>query len=113
MIIKDGPVKIGSMAFRDIDVNIYFDKYSTNDYAQCCWRMRNPDSCYTGLMYMNYETGTITYPDGAIIPEQTKADKEMLPQFIILGTDALTVDMKINLYKYLTGEYERRNSHLT
>lgn len=109
MEIKDGPIKVGFIAFRDIDVNIYFDKYSNDSNAQCCWQMRNPDSCYTGYMYMNKETGKMTYPDGAVIPMQTDSDKEMLPKFIIIGTETLTAEIKVNLYKYLTEEYKNRN----
>lgn len=37
-------------------------------------------------MYMNYETGKITYPEDAIIPEESSEfDKERIPISILVG----------------------------
>jgi len=96
--------------FRDISVNVYQDLEPTSEF-QCCWQMRNPDSCYTGIMFMNWETGKLTYPEGAVIPEQTDRDREMLPKFIVTEKSKLEKeDIKL-IKKYLDKEYTRRNNH--
>jgi hypothetical protein len=73
--------------------------------------MRNPDSCYQGIVYVNYETGKWTYPEDAIIPEQTEKDKEILPKFIIVGKQELDEDLIKSIRIYLEPEYIRRNKN--
>jgi len=98
---------IGEIGFKDINVKVYHDEYSI--LTGCAWRMRNPDSCYTGLMYMNFETGKVSYPEGAIIPKQTKNDREMLPRFLITNEKEITKKFKMVTLKYLESEYKLRN----
>jgi len=60
---------------------------------------------------MNWETGKLTYPEGAVIPEQTDRDREMLPKFIVTEKSKLEKeDIKL-IKKYLDKEYTRRNNH--
>jgi len=102
---------IGEIDFRDIKVKVYYHPDNKNNlqYANCVWQMRNPDSCYTGIMYMNNETGKFSYTEGAIIPEQTDRDREMLPKFVIVGKQELDDELVKSIKKYLEKEYPRRN----
>ena len=100
---------IGEIDFFDVKVEVYNDPKANSCSTQCCWQMRNPNSCYTGLMYMNYETGEATYPDGAVVPKQTDKDREMLPKFIVTGSDELSEELIKEFDKYLILEYGRRN----
>lgn len=102
---------IGEIDFRDIKVKVYYhpDNKDKVDSAGCVWQMRNPDSCYQGIMYMNNETGKISYPEGAVIPEQTDRDREMLPKFIVVGKQDLNDELVVSILKYLEQEYFRRN----
>jgi hypothetical protein len=102
---------IGEIDFRDIKVKVYYhpDKKDRLDSAGCVWQMRNPESCYQGIMYMNNKTGKYSYPKGAVIPEQTDRDREMLPNFIIVGKQKLDNDLIKSIKMYLEPEYLRRN----
>lgn len=59
-------------------------------------------------MYMNYETGKITYPEDAIIPEESSEfDKERIPISILVGFKDET---KFNIiYDRLKTEHANRN----
>jgi hypothetical protein len=100
---------IGEIDFRDIKVKIYNDPHTKDDVAQCVWRMRNPDTCYKGTVFMSWETGKMTYPEGAVIPEQTDKDREILPQFVIVGKKELDDDLAKLVTAYLEPEYLRKN----
>jgi hypothetical protein len=109
--MEEGVNKIGEIDFLDIKVSVYHDKYDSDENrVTCAWQIRNPNSSYNGIMYMNNETGEITYPDDAVIPEQTDRDREMLPKFIIIGAKELTESMISSIKEYLNKEYELRNS---
>ena len=71
--------------------------------------MRNPDSSYNGIMYMDNETCKITYPDDAVIPEQTDKDREILPKFIVTGKKELNGTIISSIKAYLNKEYKFRN----
>ena len=111
MQLKDkDPFFIGEIDFRDLKVKVFHDFSSTNkNVGGCVWRMRNPDSVYTGLMYQD-ETGKITYPDGVDIPEQTEKDKEIIPLSILTGYTNIEDEFIILINKYLNKEYNRRNN---
>ena len=100
---------IGEIDFFDVKVKVYNDPKAGEGSNQCCWQMRNPDSCYTGLIYLNYETGETTYPEGAVIPEQTDKDREMLPKFIVTGSKEISEELVKEFDRYLILEYGRRN----
>lgn len=103
--------KITEIDFRDIKVNVYYypDNKDILDRVECIWQMRNPDSCYRGVMFMNNETGKLSYPEDAIIPEQIEKDREILPKAIIVGVLELGDTMIKNITIYLEKEYLRRN----
>jgi len=71
--------------------------------------MRNPSTCYVGYMYMDTSTAMVSYPEGAIIPEQTDWDREMLPKFIVTG-DTEYKDNINHLIVRLESEYVYRNA---
>lgn len=100
---------IGSIDFKDIKVNVYNDPYTDKDSINCVWQMRNPDTCYQGIMYMNNETGKFSYPDDAVIPEQTDEDREMLPKFIITGYETIDTNFISFLLPKLEEGYKMRN----
>jgi hypothetical protein len=102
---------VGEIDFRDIKVKIYYhpDYKDKLDSALCTWQMRNPDSCYQGIMYMDNKTGKLLYPEDAVIPEQTDKDREMMPKFIIVGKQELDDEVVKSTMNYLKLEYSRRN----
>jgi hypothetical protein len=100
---------IGEIDFRDIKVKVYSDPYAKDDDSSCVWSMRNPDSCYKGTVFMSWKTGKMTYPEGAVIPEQTDKDREILPKFIIVGKKELDDDLVKSVTAYLEPEYLLRN----
>lgn len=100
---------IGEIDFKDIKVKVYHDPYSDKNDAGCTWQMRNPSSCYQGHVFMNWETRKITYPEGAIIPEQTDEDREILPKFIVTGYEIIDDKFISFINLYLESDYKRRN----
>ena len=102
---------IGEVDFKDVKVKVYNDPYTNSDTVQCVWRMRNPNSCYEGIMFMNWETGKMSYPEGAIIPEQTDEDREILPQFMITGKPEIDDEFLSYANYYLEKDYKRRNKN--
>jgi hypothetical protein len=105
-----GPINIGLLDFIGNKVPVYYDEHTTNkNNATACWQCKNPDAFYTGIVFMNWETGEMTYPNGVIPEEPSHADQEMLPKFIICGYDNLTIDTKTKILNYLSKEYMRRN----
>jgi hypothetical protein len=103
---------IGEIDFRDIKVKVYYhiDYKDKPNNAGCVWQMRNPDSVYQGVLFMNNETGEVSYPEGAVIPEQTDKDREMLPKFMIVGKQELDDELMESISTYLEPEYLRRNN---
>jgi len=102
---------IGEIDFHDIKVKVYYhpDNKDKLNSANAVWQMRNPDSCYQGVMYMNNETRKCSYPEGAVIPEQTDKDREMLPKFVIVGEQELNNKLIKSIKIHMDSEYLRRN----
>lgn len=103
------PKNIGTISFKGIDVGIYYDSDLKEKIGTAIWQARNPESFYQGLAYMNNE-GKVTYPEDAIIPEQTDYDREILPKFIIIGQEQLDDKFEKLIYRYMDSEFLRRNS---
>lgn len=106
---------IGEIDFHDTKVKVYYHpEYNDklND-AGCVWQMRNPDSCYEGNMYMDFETGECSYPEGVVIPEQTDKDREILPKFIIVGKQKLDENEVKAIKKHLELRCIRKNKIIT
>lgn len=91
---------------------MYYDDYSDKNSVVCSWGSKNPDSFYTGYMYINWETGEISYPKGAVIPEQTDDDITLLPNFLIVGQKELSEPLLTFLKNYLEKEFQRRNKKI-
>lgn len=109
-INKDGPYKLGEIQFLDINVSVYHDKYmESEDSAAAVWQARNTDSFYTGPVFMNWETGKMTYPDGVNPPEPKHEDYEMLPKFVVTGSKELNSKTITGILNYFSKEYMRRN----
>jgi hypothetical protein len=100
---------VGEIPFKDVIVKIYNDPYTSTDTVQCAWGMRNPDSCYEGLMYIDWQTGKLSYPEDAIIPEQTDEDREIIPKFIVTGYEKIDMKLTSFINSYLEEDYKRRN----
>lgn len=109
--MNDDINEIGEIEFHDLIVKIYYDEYlDDNGCANAIWRMRNPDSCYQGILYKNITTGEITYPEDAVIPEQTTEDREIIPIAVIIGSNILTNENIDNIRIHLENGYKRRNN---
>ena len=100
--------KISELCFRDKKIPIYLDEYSNIDSIIVSWCMRNPETEYTGLMYIDY-TGKCTYPENAVIPLQTDLDREMLPKSLIVGSEDYYIKYKDMILKRLIMEHRNRN----
>lgn len=104
------PKCVGEIDFLDIKVKVYQDITKDDKItAECVWQMRNPETSYTGIVYIGKD-GKITYPEDAIIPEQTDRDREMLPKFIIIYQDTLTDEIINYITDYLNKEYKITNN---
>ena len=101
--------KIGEIPFQDLIVPVYNDSLNTYEDGYCCWRVRNPDVGYKGHLYVNYETGEVTYPEGARMPIQTSRDVEIIPSFILTGIVELDNDWIERVTKHLEYDFKIRN----
>jgi len=101
---------IGTIDFKDIKVNVYNDPYADKNSINCAWQMRNPDSCYQGIMYINNETGKKSYPDDATIVKQTYKDREILPKFIVTGCETIDINFISFLLPKLKENYKMQNN---
>lgn len=101
---------IGYINFKDIEVQIYNDPYSDKNTMNVVWQIRNPNSSYQGICYQNLETGKISYPENAIIPKQTKKDREILPKFVITGYDTIDNKFISFLLPKLVEDYNKKNN---
>ena len=107
---NEGPINIGKIPFQDVMVEVYHDKYASNPNSPyCVWKHRNPNSFYQGIVYINWDTMKMTYPEDAVIPEQTERDREMIPQFIITSREELNEEFILKTQEYFEKEYKRRN----
>lgn len=103
---------IGKINFHDRAINVYYHPDCGGKTLQCTWQIRNPDSDYCGILYMNMEIGRCTYPYDAIIPEQTDSDREMLPKFFIVGKHEFNDELIKSIMDYIEPEYLRRNKKM-
>lgn len=53
--------------------------------------------------------GQVSYPNNAVIPEQTEKDKEILPIFIITGYDIIDDYFISHIVPKLEDSYKKRN----
>lgn len=100
---------IGSVVFKDVEVDVYNDPYSDMNCIITAWQIRNPDSCYRGFIYLNNETGKISYPVDAVIPEQTDKDREIIPKFVFTGRETIDDAFTSYLLVKLEEGYKMRN----
>lgn len=86
--------KIGELDFLDVKVPIFYDPFIEGG-LMISWGIRNPKSEYVGIVYYDPYTKKYSYPEDAVIPEQTERDREKLPKFIIIGKrELITNDEK-------------------
>jgi len=93
-------------------VNVYYNPDTTGALVYCAWRMRNPDNCYRGIMYIDNVSGRISYPPDAVIPNQTTEDIEMLPIAIITNKKMIDEELEVSAISYFITEHRRRNRDL-
>ena len=99
---------IGSIILNDnIRVNIYRNPHMDDGIIKCSWGMRNTDNSYQGIMYMDEETGIISYPNDIVITEQT--DGEILPNVVVIGNETLDEHFASFLRQELLEMYKMRN----
>jgi len=108
-MIDATPKLIDNLDFHDADVRVYYDCTSEENTVRVGWQVRNPSSFYVGMVYMNNETGKITYPEDAVIPEQTERDREMLPKFVVIGKTELDLGDTEIILERLEKQYLLRN----
>lgn len=104
--MNNGINLIGCVAFLELKVPVY---HSSITGTHCCWRVRNPNVGYKGYLYYNYETGEVSYPEGACMPLQTKEDIQIVPQFLITEATELTEEMIIQIKSNLNNDFKLRN----
>ena len=104
------PQRICEIEFRGNKVAVYHDTYQDDKTVLASWQARNPDSFYTGELFVNNETGEVTYPEDAVIPEQTPEDKERIPKFVIVGLDKLDPATESKIIARLEKMYDRYNT---
>jgi len=75
------------------------------------WQARNPDTFYTGLLFIDFETGERSYPKDAVIPKQTPYDREIIPKLIVISKVELSNDMRNRILARLHDGFARRNGH--
>jgi len=108
--IEDKPHLIGEIDFLDVKVKVYHDPTSVDENSlTCSWQARNPDSFYQGIIWMDKETGKCTYPEDAVIPEQTERDREIIPKFIVTAYKEINSKLIDGINKYLNSDFNRRN----
>jgi hypothetical protein len=107
--MEDKSELIDHIDFHDHTTDVFFNPTVEENKAIVCWQARNPNSFYMGVVYMNNETGKITYPEGAVIPKQTERDREMLPKFVIIGKKEMDDNEIEILLTRLEKQYLMRN----
>ena len=102
---------IGTLKFHDIESNIYYDPNFPDDLGHVCaaWQARNPETFYQGIVYRDYKTGKITFPENAEITEQSESDRELLPKTIITGMKEINNEIKEKIIQKLEKSYRFRN----
>ena len=103
---------ISTIKFLDVKVKVFYALEESSNSIICSWRARNPDSFYRGVVYLNNETGKLTYPVDAVIPEYVESDREILPQAVLISQNKLSRKLKQTIKKYMFRDYIRRNRHL-
>lgn len=93
-------------------MNIFYNNEVANE-GSVIWQMRNPNTCYTGPVFLSNETGKIEYPKDVIIPVQTDRDREILPKFVVVNTEEISNEYEQKLLKYLEINYKKRNKTCT
>ena len=102
------PELIGWLTFRDRQVNV-FRSHEDRKSLSAAWQVRNPDAFYTGPIFINFETGERTYPDGIVPPTPTPEDGEMLPKFVVVEGYEYEEKLEEEILEYLEKEHKRRN----
>jgi hypothetical protein len=101
--------KIGEIKFLDIVVPVYYH-VEQKENITTMWSVRNPDAYYHGYAYLDKD-GTISYPEGTVLPEFKDNDGEVLPKFTVIGSKIITDEIESDLLLRFKSEYNERNKH--
>lgn len=99
---------IDDLIFNDSITHIYYDPLNNEDAFTIAWQARNPDSFYTGYVYLTKD-GRFEYPKDAVIPEQNELDREIIPKFVVTGKKEIDTELKEKILDYLEKEHKKRN----
>lgn len=100
---------ISKIDFKNDEVNIYHDALKDANNVDICWQMRNPETTYTGIIFINWKTQKVSYPEDTVIPEQNEYDREIVPKFIITGYDTITEEFINKVIDKLNYGFYKRN----
>ena len=101
--------KICEIDFMGISIQVFYDKYQPSSEFLSTWSIRNPDSEYRGIVYVNQMTGEVTYPTRTTIPEPTREDRELVPKSIIIGVDTIDSEMECLILDRLQTQWREKN----
>lgn len=101
--------KIGDIKFLDILVPVYYNE-EQKEHVTTSWSVRNPTAYYQGYAYLGKD-GTVSYPEGTILPEFKDNDGEVLPKFTVIGSKIITDEIESDLLLRFKSEYNERNKH--
>lgn len=108
---NDIPQKIDTILFMDIEVPVYYDMNSDDNYFALGWKHKGGDNFYQGVIFMNHETGEITYPDGVEPPVYNHEDWEVVPNVVIVGRKELDSNIRTIIMNCLSEQYIIRNKN--
>ena len=107
---ESGVNLVGTYEFKGRSIPVYMSKHGVKDgEVQHVWQVLNPDAFYTGTIWVNNETGEVTYPEGVTPPTPTHEDSEVIPKGIIITKDVIDDKLRERLERELKESYSRRN----
>ncbi len=84
-----GVEKIKDFEYDGRKIPVYFDEHEKGIVTS--WTATNPGAFYTGYVYMDNDTGEISYPEGAVVKTPTDEDRKMICKFIVIGEKSISV----------------------
>ena len=103
-------ILIGHIYLYETHIPIFYSKQVSNKQVICSWGVRNNDKKYEGVMYIDHETGKLSYPTDAIIPRRTAEDNEIIPKFFITCMPKYTKDLHKSIEQYIINRCQRKRN---